>query len=169
VADAATVYVLDKNGIACFDKQGGSKGVKATGLFKDPKGLYMEGNLLYVADFGNGQVQILEKGTFNVARVIKDQLVSPWGVCTDVGGHVYVADPGAMAVFHYDGNGAFVERIDPITIKGFISPRAVLVRGETIYVGDFDRILGFKKGVLTIRPTMTIGAFGVERLKQQEK
>lgn len=156
VADAATVYVLDKNGIALFDKQGGSKGVKAAGLFKDPKGLFMEGNNLYVADFGNGQVQVLEKGSFNVLRVIKDQLVSPWGVCTDVGGHMYVADPGANAVFHYDGTGVFVERIDPITIKGFISPRAVLVRGDMVYVGDFDRILGFRKGVLTIRPSQTI-------------
>jgi hypothetical protein len=91
-----------------------------------------------------------------VVRVIKDQLVSPWGVCTDVGGHVYVADPGAAAVFHYDGAGVFVERIDPITIRGFISPRAVLVRGDMVYVGDFDRILGFRKGVLTIRPSQTI-------------
>jgi hypothetical protein len=32
----------------------------------------------------------------------------------------------------------------------------VLVLGDMVYVGDFDRILGFKKGVLTIRPSLRI-------------
>ncbi|PLX24193.1 MAG: hypothetical protein C0600_13460 [Ignavibacteria bacterium] len=155
--DDSRIYVLDKSGIVVFDKQLNSLGRKAAGLFLDPKGLTVHGDKIYVADFGNGQVQVLDKSGFDVDQVIKDQLLKPWGVAVDPSnGDIYVADPGAVAVLHYDDGGGFVERIDPITIRGFISPRAVLVLGSMIYVGDFDRILGFKKGVLTIRPSLRI-------------
>jgi hypothetical protein len=30
------------------------------------------------------------------------------------------------------------------------------MHGDMLYVADYDRILGFKKGVLTIRPTLKI-------------
>lgn len=157
VADESTVYVLDKNGIALFDKNGKSKGVKAAGLFKDPKGMFSSGSRLLVTDFGNSQVQVLNKADFSVVMTIKEELVRPWGVCVDTaGGDIYVADPGAAAVFHYDAAGKYVERIDPITIRGFVSPRAVVVLNDMVYVGDYDRILGFKKGVLTIRPSLRI-------------
>lgn len=155
--DDSRIYVLDKSGIVVFDKKLNSLGRKAGGLFLDPKGLSVFEDKIYVADFGNGQVQVLDKSDFDVDQVIKEQLIKPWGVAVDpVNGDIFVADPGAAAVLHYDDGGSFVERIDPITIRGFISPRAVLVRGDMIYVGDFDRILGFKKGVLTIRPSLRI-------------
>ena len=152
------IYVLDKTGIAVFDaKSLKSVGRKAGGLFRDPKGLYASGDNLYVADFGNGQVQVLSASDFSVDLVIKDDLLKPWGVTVEPkSGEIYVADPGAVAVFHFDSKGGFIERIDPITIRGFISPRGLTIRGEMLYVADFDRILGFKKGVLTIRPTLRI-------------
>ena len=155
--DDSRVYVLDKAGIAVFDKKLSLIGRKAGGLFSNPRSIAIHGDRVYVADFGNGQVQVLNKSDFSAEQVIKDQLVHPWGVGVDPSnGDIYVADPGAIAVFHYDSEGNFIERIDPITIRGFISPRAVLVRDHMIYVGDFDRILGFKKGVLTIRPSLRI-------------
>ncbi|MBN1448136.1 MAG: hypothetical protein JXA28_09410 [Bacteroidetes bacterium] len=155
--DDTRIYVLDKAGIAVFDKQLALIGRKAGGLFRDPKGIAVHGGKISVADFGNGQVQVLSASDFSVELVIKDQLMNPWGVCFDpANGDIFVADPGAVAVFHYDNGGGFIERIDPITIRGFISPRAVLVRENMVYVGDFDRILGFKKGVLTIRPSLRI-------------
>jgi hypothetical protein len=152
------IYVLDKAGIAVFDaKSLASTGRKAGGLFKDAKGLYASGDKLYVADFGNGQVLVLSASDFSVDIVIKEDLVKPWGVVVEPkSGDIYVADPGAVAVFHFDKKGGFIERIDPITIRGFISPRALLIRGDMLYVADLDRILGFKKGVLTIRPTLRI-------------
>jgi hypothetical protein len=152
------IYVLDKAGIVIFDaKTLASQGRKAAGLFRDPKSIAAAGGKLYVTDFGNGQVQVLNASDFSVDLVIKDDLVKPWGVTVDEkNGNIYVADPGAVAVFHFDKKGGFIERFDPITIRGFISPRAVLLRGDMLYVGDFDRILGFKKGVLTIRPTLRI-------------
>jgi hypothetical protein len=155
--DDSRIYVLDKAGIAVFDKNLSLIGRKAGGLFSDPKSIAVYGDRVYVADFGNGQVQVLSKSDFSTEQVIKDQLINPWGVGIDpANGDVFVADPAAAAVFHYDSDGNFVERIDPITIRGFVSPRAVTVRGDMIYVGDFDRILGFKKGVLTIRPSLRI-------------
>ncbi len=152
------IYVLDKTGIAVFDGTSlKAMGRKAGGLFKDPKGIASAGDKLYVADFGNGQVQVLNASDCSVELVIKDDLIKPWGVTVEPkSGDIYVADPGAVAVFHFDKSGGFIERIDPITIRGFISPRGVLLRGEMLYVADFDRILGFKKGVLTIRPSLRI-------------
>lgn len=155
--DDTRIYVLDKNGIAVFDKS--LKLVKryAGGLFRDPKGIFVTGDRVLVADYGNGQVQVLRKSDFSVEFVIKDDLVHPHGVTAHgKTGDIYIADPGAVAVFHYDGSGAFIERIDPITIRGFISPRDVLLFNNMVYVADYDRILGFREGVLTIRPSLRI-------------
>lgn len=151
------VFVLDKSGIQVFDTSGAALGTKASGQFKDGKNLFVHGGNIYVADFGNGRVAVLDGKDFSERMSIKEHLVSPWDVCVDdANGDIYVADPGVVAVFRYDKKGTFLERIEPITIKGFISPRAVRVRGTMIYVGDFERILGFKKGVLSIRPSLRI-------------
>ncbi|MCB2205665.1 NHL repeat-containing protein [bacterium] len=155
--DDNNVYVLDKSGIAVFDKKLNLIERKAGGLFRDPRGIAVHGDKVYVADFGNGQVQVLDKSDMSVDQVIKEDLMNPWGVGIDSkNGDIYVADPGAVAVLHYSEDGEFIERIDPITIRGFVSPRDVLVRDDMVYVADFDRILGFKKGVLTIRPSLRI-------------
>lgn len=156
--DDNRIYVLDKAGIAVFDKKSLSLIKRyAGGLFRDPKGIAVTADRVLVADFGNGQVQVLGKSDFSVAFVIKDDLVRPWGVTADPkSGDIYVADPGAVAVLRYDKDGSFVERIDPITIRGFVSPRDVLLLNDMVYVADFDRILGFRSGVLTIRPSLRI-------------
>ena len=155
--DDKRIYVLDKNGIAVFDKNLALIKRYAGGLFRDAKGISVVGDRVLVADYGNGQVQVLNKSDFSVELVIKEDLVKPWGVTADEKtGDIYVADPGAVAVLHFDKAGAFVERIDPITIRGFISPRDVLLLNDMVYVADFDRILGFRPGVLTIRPSLRI-------------
>ncbi len=155
--DEKRIYVLDKKGIAVFDKNLALIKHYAGGLFRDPRGIAVTGDRVLVADYGNGQVQVLNKSDFSVDLVIKDDMVTPTGVCSDpANGDIYVADPSAVAVFHFDKDGGFVERIDPITIRGFISPRDVLLLNDMIYVADFDRILGFRKGVLTIRPSLRI-------------
>ena len=156
-ASSGLVYVLDAEGIKVFDKKGTFQSAKAKGLFKDPKNLFLDDGSLYVADFGNGQVQVLNAKDFSPIRTIKEHLINPWDVCVDAQTKdIYVADPVVSAVLHYDLSGNFVERIEPITIKGFISPRAVRVRQNMVYVADFERILGFKKGVLSIRPALRI-------------
>ncbi|MDX9759998.1 MAG: hypothetical protein RBU27_12635 [Bacteroidota bacterium] len=155
--DDARIYVLDNNGVAVFDKNLSLIKRYAGGLFRDPKGIFVMGDRVYVADYGNGQVQVLRKSDFTVEFVIKDDLVNPHGVTAhEKTGDIYVADPGAVAVLHYDKDGGFIERIDPITIRGFISPRDVLLFNNMVYVADFDRILGFREGVLTIRPSLRI-------------
>ncbi len=152
-AGGGTVYVLDADGIKVFSKKGDYIGAKATNLFKDPKNIFLDGGNLYVADFGNGQIQVLDASTFSVKMVIKDQLVHPFDVSTDPKTHdIYVADPAAAKVFRYSEKGKYQETLEPITIRGFISPRSVRIRAEQVYVGDYDRILVFKKGVQAIRP-----------------
>jgi hypothetical protein len=155
--DANRIYVLDKNGIAVFDKNLSLIKRYAGGLFRDPKGIAVSADRVVVGDFGNGQVQVLDKSSFAVEFVIKDDLVRPWGVTVDQkSGDIFVADPGAAAVFRFDNKGGFIERIDPITIRGFVSPRGVLLLNDMVYVADFDRILGFRIGTLTIRPGLRI-------------
>jgi hypothetical protein len=152
-AGGGSVYILDADGIKVFSKKGDFIGAKAANLFKDPKNIYYEAGNLYVADFGNGQVQVLDASSFSVKLVITDQLQRPFDVSTDPKTHdIYVADPGAGKVFRYNDRGKMEEQLEPITIRGFISPRAVRIRGEAVYVGDYDRILVFKKGVQAIRP-----------------
>jgi DNA-binding beta-propeller fold protein YncE len=156
-ATGGLVYVLDVDGIKIFDLKGAFSGAKAAGIFKDPRNIFYAEGQFYVADYGNGQAVILDKSTFTVKKTIKEPLVGPCDVSTDLQTReIYVADAAAGVVFHFNAEGDFVERIDPMTIKGFISPRAVRVRGSMIYVGDFERILGFKKGVLSIRPALKI-------------
>ncbi|MDT8325517.1 MAG: hypothetical protein RRA94_15490, partial [Bacteroidota bacterium] len=155
--DDKHIYVLDKDGIAVFDKKLNFVERKAGGLFRDPRGICVLGDRVCVADFGNGQVQVLEKSDMSVDLVIKEELLNPTGVTIDPeNGDIYVADPGAVAVLHFGSDGGFIERIDPITIRGFVSPRDVIIHGDMVYVADFDRILGFKQGVLTIRPSLRI-------------
>ena len=156
-ATGGLVYVLDVDGIKVFDQKGAFSGAKAAGLFKDPRSIFYAEGQFFVADYGNAQVLILDKSTMTVKKTIKEPLIGPCDVATDMQTReIYVADPAAGVVFHFNPEGDFVERIDPMTIKGFVSPRAVRVRGSMIYVGDFERILGFKKGVLSIRPALKI-------------
>lgn len=152
-----TIYVLDASGIKLFDLKGTFLGAKLVGAFKDPKNLYITGDHLYVTDFGNGDVKLFDRSTFTLKKTIKDQLVRPWDVCVDPEDEaIYVADPGAMAVLVFDKDGDFRMRIDPITIKGFYSPRAVRVKNDKVYVGDLWRILVFKKGTTMVRPSFRI-------------
>jgi hypothetical protein len=151
------VFVLDAEGIKVFDKTGTFLGAKAKGMFKNPKNIWLDGGTLYVADFGNGDVKVLDADSYSLKGSITQDLSSPWDVFVDPQDRaIYVADPGAYAVFKYDQNYKLLERIDPITMKGFISPRAVRVKDDRIFVADFSRILVFKKGAMSIRPTNKI-------------
>jgi hypothetical protein len=152
-AAGGMVYILDADGIKVFSKKGDYIGAKATATFKDAKNIFYDGGNLYVADFGNGQVQVLDASSFTVKMVISEQLQHPFDVSTDPKSHdIYVADPAAGKVFRYDAKGKMQETLEPITIRGFISPRAVRIRQDMVYVGDLDRILVFRKGVQAIRP-----------------
>lgn len=150
------ILVVDAEGLKMFEKNGTFMGAKAKGLFKDARNIFVSGGKVYVADFGAGLVQVLD-GSLNVETSFKDRMVNPFDVCVDEkAGEIYVADPGLGAVLLYDLKGALIDVIEPITINGFISPRAVRVRGNMLYVGDYDRILGFKKDALSIRPQLRI-------------
>ncbi len=150
------ILVVDAEGLKMFEKNGTFMGAKAKGLFKDPRNIHVAGGKVYVTDFGAGLVQVLD-GSLNAESTIKDRMVNPFDVCVDEKlGEIYVADPGLGAVLLYDMKGALVDVIEPITINGFISPRTVRVRGNMLYVGDYDRILGFKKDALSIRPQLRI-------------
>lgn len=150
------ILVVDAEGLKMFERNGTFMGEKARGQFKDPRNVFVSGGRVFVADFGAGQVAVLD-GSLTVESTIKENMVNPFDVCVDdKTGDIYVADPGLGAVLRYDKAGKFEEHIEPITINGFISPRCVRVRDNMLYVGDYERILGFKKDALSIRPQLRI-------------
>ncbi len=159
VDEKGNIYVVDVEGIKVFNDKGEQLETVATGLFKDPRNIYLSGNLFYVTDAGQGKLFGLNKGNFAVEKTIFENLVRPWDVCVDPkSGDIYVADPGAGFVLQYDRKGSFIDKIDPVTVNRFISPRTVRVREGNVIVGDFERVLIFKKEALSVRPSMQIGA-----------
>lgn len=158
VDEQGTMYILDPEGIHLFSAKGDEQEIVAKGTFKDPRNIYMHGNFCYVTDAGQGKLFVLNRKSFVVERTITENLVKPWDVCVEnKSGDIYVADPGAAAVFQYDKTGMYIDKIDPLTVNGFISPRAVRVREGNIIVGDLERILIFKKEALSVRPSLQIG------------
>ncbi len=96
------ILVLDREGIKVFDKSGTFIGAKAKGMFKDAKNLWVEENTIYVADYGNGQVKLLDADSYALRTSISQDLVSPWDVFVDMKDSlIYVADPGAFSVMKY--------------------------------------------------------------------
>lgn len=158
VNEQGDMFIVDPQGIQIYNKKGEEQQVVATGLFKDPRNIYLHGNSFYVTDAGQGKLFVLNKGSFAVEKTITENLVKPWDVTVDQkSGDIYVADPGAALVLQYDKKGSYIDKIDPLTVNGFISPRAVRVREGNIIVGDFERILIFKKEALSVRPSLQIG------------
>ena len=159
------------NAIRCMDEDGnvttyagGREGCTLGSLeevrFSGPTGLCWEDGVLYVADTGNHRIVALSNeeaalvagaeltddaayegdflnGTADIAR-----FSSPQGVAVDQDGAVYIADTGngAVRVLKDGYVTTLLEREDGGTYP--VSPRGLLVNGDTLYVGDvFSRVL----------------------------
>lgn len=152
------IYVLDTEGIKLVNKKGEVEATGCAGQFKDPQSLYLHANYLYVADAGAGKVHIINRATLSIDQTIIEQLVHPTDASIDPkNGDIYIADPGANVVFQFGRDGTFIDKLDPVTVTGFISPRTVRIRESNIIVGDFERVLVFKKEALSVRPSLIIG------------
>ena len=129
---------FNKHCIHVFDSRGRYKyklGKQGSGHleFSNPWGIAIRGNVLYVADQSNSQVQMLTTsgkfvGVLDAGASEKDRLSGPLGVCVSESGIVYVGDRGnnnRIQVFR--SNGSFSHSING-SVSGngaFRDPRSI--------------------------------------------
>ncbi len=84
--------------------------------FASPKGAAVDGaGNVYVADSGNGRIQILSPGgalitVWGTNGAGDGQFSDPRGVAVDVSGNVYVADTGNNRIQKFDKNGVYITK-----------------------------------------------------------
>lgn len=91
------------------------------GDFKDPQGLFVRGNLVYVCDTGNNRIVVLEKRgeTLAVAKEIREisgdtqvkGLSGPQDIYVAENGDYYICDTGNQRVIHTDPDGRLIQEM----------------------------------------------------------
>jgi DNA-binding beta-propeller fold protein YncE len=135
------VSVLSKNGDWLFYI--GSKGL-GNGMFVGPQHLTVdEDGYLYVVDYGNRRISKFDPdGLFILSFGYKSPLfqgfLSPTGIAAG-NGKIYAADSAAKAIFIFDPNGNYLERLALDALKGPESLR--FLSDGKLLVADTNRVL----------------------------
>lgn len=93
------------------------------GSFRDPQGLFVLGNQLYVCDSGNNRIVIIdvnEDGSYQLSEIItqvtingeESPLKNPMDVFVDKSGDMYICDTDNHRVLRLDNNRDFILEID---------------------------------------------------------
>jgi len=73
---------------------------------KNPEDIFIdEDESLYIADTGNKQILIIDKGYTNIRTIGKDVLIKPTGLFVDKDKNIYVADMEASLVYKFSPTG----------------------------------------------------------------
>lgn len=112
----------------------------ATGHFSKPKGvLVVPPNRLYVADSGNGRVQIFSLPDFYLVAIWDEPFLQPVDLAVDGRGRIYVLDRGLKRVLRLsqcgesdtEYNATFEDNAD------LVSPMGIAMDGsDTLFVSD---------------------------------
>ena len=145
------LFVTNSGGcIQVFDQTGrnvdtiGCKG-SLDGQFRNPLGIALRGDVMYVADTFNDRVQKLSVtgeliSKFGALKEGDKQLSRPYGICLDHDSKVFVADLGNSRVSVFDENGVFLYHItgDPSTNSQLCEPRGLaLDPSGNLHVVDY--------------------------------
>ena len=126
IHDSGDIYVScwNDNLIRVFDRAGQQKGIIGScgsddGEFNHPRGLFIKGDVIYVADTGNNRIQKLTTGglflqTFD--QHIEGQFNNPASVIVDLGDRLIVADGSNHRVVILDQAGTWL-----LTINGNVT------------------------------------------------
>lgn len=96
---------------------------------------------------------------------VTDRLVSPVALLAGPGPSVYVADPGAEAIFRFDLQGRQLGETRALLSGGFHAPRGLaLLDSSRILVADHDRLLVLPADLREAPPRLGRGADGALRL-----
>jgi hypothetical protein len=124
---AIVVFDADERFVSAFPLRDGS-----------PVGAAVYGNLLYVTDFKNAQVKVLDRASGKVLRTIGErgggdgQFIGPLGVAVDKAGNVYVSDTIRARVQKFSPDGTFLMGFgEPGDRPGnFIRPKQIAVGSD---------------------------------------
>lgn len=118
---------------------------------------------VYVAIEGNALL-FSNRETGGHIRVT-DRLISPAALLAGPGPSVYVADPGAEAIFRFDLQGTRLGETRALLSGGFHAPRGLALLDSTrILVADHDRLLVLPADLREEPPRLSRGADGTLRL-----
>ena len=128
--------------------------------FRQPQGIALDGDRLYVADTENHAIRVVDLKSRSVATVAGDgrqvydpkgrgpSLNSPWDVAVVAGGQVFVAmagnhqiwtvEPSKRAASPFSGTGAETLTDGPHATAAFSQPSGLTVLGRTLYVADAE-------------------------------
>ena len=151
--DNNCIRVMDKTGnVSTYagGKKGCADGSIKKAKFEEPTGLYYYKGALYVADSGNHRICMIKndkvvtiagskkgkEGDKNGAAEVS-MLSNPQGVCV-YKNNVYIADTGNGSVKKLKGGKvtAFLEAYSLENALLPAAPRALEVKGKTLYIGD---------------------------------
>lgn len=104
--------------MAQYTVMGNSLGI---GGFKDPQGLFVRGNRIYLCDTGNNRIVIMEKSEDSI-KLIEEfsevtgetsvkSLSEPQDIYTSANGDMYIADTGNQRIIHIDSNHHLVKEM----------------------------------------------------------
>lgn len=128
----------------------GSKTVLAnnsSGLINGPDGLVLVGSQLYSINFLDGRIlKISSTGEVSLFTTLPGTLT---GYIAHANGYFYVPSPSERKLYKIDMNGNFESiaglgsdgLVDgPAPLASFSAPNGVAVKGDTVFVGDNQRI-----------------------------
>lgn len=129
--------------------------------FLKPRGIYLEGGLIYVADTGNSRVQILgTDGVYqrNAGTVgpFEQKLLSPVDMVVSESGDMYVVDDKNNKLMVYDAPGAF-----RFSFIGLRNPVSVAMISNLVAVSD-THSASIKIFTAEGRPVVSLGALTSE-------
>jgi tripartite motif-containing protein 71 len=138
--------------LSAFGKEG-----MAAGEFLSPQGVAVDssGNV-YVADFGNKNVQIFDvSGTF-LKVLLEIGPVGPWApndVAVDSSNNLYISDDTNSCIWKYDSSWTLVTSFGSYGTSGdyhFNNPTGLAAAGSYLYVADNgnNRIMQFQSSLL---------------------
>lgn len=132
-----------------------------TGNFDNPQGVALSNSYLYVSEYGNNRVTILDRngyaliGNFGSFGSGNGEFFRPHGIAIDSAGYIYVADTNNHRVQKFTSHGIFVEAFGTYgTADGqFDAPRDIAIRdtgaSQLVYVSDWNnnRVQVWKKDI----------------------
>lgn len=133
-------------------------------LLKGPRGIYVDGQIVYVADSGNNVIRVFDyNGKFvrNIGPKVGNITFKDPVAVKVISGELYVVDPGAQKIFVVNPNGTSVREFAPKTKFG--APASLFNKDDKLYVLDS----GIKPKVLIMdmqgNVQKTFGQAGMEK------
>lgn len=141
IADTANNRVIWLDGVcnARIDVPSSAGTGSAPAHFREPRGLYASATDLYVADSGNGRVQVFRLPTLEVRAIWEAPFQEPIGLAADSQQRVYVLDRGLRRILRFSASGALDTAYDATLQQeaDFTSPAFMtLDADDTLYVTD---------------------------------